>query len=84
MTRARAEAVEENLSATYGALREWITKNKLDFNGDPHMPGVFYSLVDKEAGKIVVLCSTVHLLQNVERSCKNVTGATVSFALVVL
>lgn len=62
---------EKGLSGTYAALTEYCKNNKLTRDCDPHQPGVLYSYVNEDgSGKVVLVVTTRHMLENVLRSCK--------------
>ena len=60
---------EQGLKGTYAALTLYCQNNKLSKDGDPHQPGVIYSYVNEDgSGKVVLVVTTRHMLENVLRS----------------
>lgn len=73
---------EQGLKGTYAALTVYCKDNQLSKDGDAHQPGVIYSNINEDgSGKIVLVVTTRHLLENVLRSYKAPFGKLCGFNL---
>lgn len=71
---------EQGLKGTYAALTVYCKDNQLSKDGDPNQPAVIYSYINEDgSGKIVLVVTTRHLLENVLRSYKAPFGSYLAF-----